>query len=137
MEVLVTAPGARSIRQNADTGQPSGLGSTIAPWSAWPPRAPAPRLHALVNLGDEAAGVVLINVPLPALVGEIASQSHATVGELTTSFLRTRPDYPPVRLRLEPGEGCRIPATGLILDGDATDNAEPVVLLLVTEEAVA
>src|SRR5262249_29663086 len=62
MEVLVTAAGTRSIRVDPATGQPSGLGSTVAPWSPWPAgeQATIPRLHAVVNLGDEATSVVLL-----------------------------------------------------------------------------
>ena len=138
MEALVTAPGARSIRVDSATGAPRGLGPTIAPWSEWPLGASAvPRLRAVVNLGDEALGVVVINLALPDLASELARRAPtdppATVGELVAQFGAKCPDYPPVRLQLGPGEGCRLPTEGLILDGDATDNEEPAVTLLISE----
>jgi hypothetical protein len=138
MEAIVTAAGARSIRRDPDTGEPSGLGSTIAPWSAWPQKgASDPRLYAVVNLGDEPTGVVLINLPPVSMAAELIRCAPdepvpATAGALVERFLRVCPNYPPVRVRLGPGEGCRFPATGLILDGDPTRKAEPDVLLLIS-----
>ena len=139
MEVLVTAPGARSIRADSATGALGGLGPTVAPWSAWPVgESAAPRLRAAVNLGDEGMRVVVINLTLSELAAEFARRAPAdpppaTVGELVARFSATCSDYPPVRLQLGPGEGCRLPTDGLILDGDATDNEEPAVTLLISE----
>jgi hypothetical protein len=140
MEVLMTAAGERSIRVDPGTGRPSGLGSTVAPWAACssPGIAAVPRLHAVVNLGEEPTGVVVINLALSSLATELArcaptEPPPATVGELVARFLRARPDYPPVRLQLGAGEGCRLPACGLILDADATGKEEPSVLLLISE----
>lgn len=140
MEVLVTAPGERSLRVDSATGRPGGLGSTVAPWSAWPVAAGSgPRLRAIINLGDERTGVVLFNLNLSALAAELARRAPtesplATVGELVARFGALGRDYPPVRVQLGAGEGCRFPADGLILDGDATDKEEPAVTLLISEE---
>ena len=139
MEVLVTREGSRSIRIDPATGQPSGLGPTIAPWLSWPvaEQHVVPRLHAIVNLGDEETAVVFINLSPGGMATELSRRSEvarATVGELVASFLKACPDYPPTRLRLAPGEGCRLPTHGLILDGDATGKQEPDVLLLVSED---
>jgi len=49
-------------------------------------------------------------------------------------FLFAFPDYPTVRVRLGPGEGCRLPPGGLILDGDPTGKEEPDMLLLISQE---
>jgi hypothetical protein len=134
MEAVVAAPGARSIRTAPATGEPAGLGPTVAPWAAWPFATPdaAPRLRAVVNLGDGPAALVLFNLALSSLAVEPAP---ATVGELVARVLGAGRDYPPVRLRLDPGEGCLLPRGGLILDGDATGAEEPVVLLLISEGA--
>jgi hypothetical protein len=136
MEVLVTAADARSIRVDPKTGRPSGLGPTVAPWLPWPvgDRPTLPRLHAIVNLADEETGVVFTNLTPRALAAELDRGGRgvpATVGELVAGFLTACPDYPPVRVRLAPGEGCRLPAGELILDGDATGQRDPGVLLLV------
>jgi hypothetical protein len=49
-------------------------------------------------------------------------------------FIRAFPNYPPVRVRLGPGEGCRLPADGLILDGDPSGKAEIDMLLLISDD---
>ena len=98
-------PGGRRVWGRRSRRGPRGRGR----------RCRRPRLWGVVNLGDEDTGVVLVNLPLadagggtrPAVPGRPAP---ATVGELVARFLRAFPDYPPVRLRLGPGEGCRLPA---------------------------
>ena len=63
-----------------------------------------PGLWGTINLGDEPTSVVLLNLPCRQ----------------------------PVRLTLGPGEGCRLPRGGLILDGYSQDKQEPDVLLLIS-----
>jgi hypothetical protein len=72
------------------------------------PLAASP-LWGLINLGEDAASVVVLDAP---------------------SGDRPAPEHPPVRLRLEPGEGARIPA-GLLLGGARAEGDQPEVLLLV------
>src|SRR5262249_9570130 len=101
-----------------------------------------PRLWAVVNLGDEDTRLVLIAVPLQGLAAHLAARHPGqalptTVGDLVGSFLREFPDCPPIRLRLGPGEGFRLPSGGLILDADATDKQDPDVLLLLSEQPLA
>ncbi len=138
MEVVATAAGERSIRRDPDTGRPAGLGPTVAPWAAYPPGADVAvrRLHAVVNLGDEPTGVVLINLSLAGLAAELHPGSKpppgTPVGELVGRFLRGCPEYPPVRVRLGPGEGVGLPPAGLVLDGDPTGKQEPDLLLLIS-----
>jgi hypothetical protein len=81
-ELLVNAPGLCSIPQ---VGRQPGL------WGG-------------INLGDEAASLLLNNLT---------------------------PDYPLVRLRIQPGEGFRLPAGGLLVDWSTLDKQEPDVLLLI------
>jgi hypothetical protein len=140
MEAVVTAAGRCSMRSDRETGAPAGLGSSLAPWAGCaPPEGGAlPRLWAVVNLGDEDTRLILIAVPIQGLAANLAVRHPGqppptTVGELVRSFLREFPDSPPVRLRLGPGEGFRVPSGGLILDADATDKHEPDVLLLISE----
>jgi hypothetical protein len=66
-------------------------------------------LWGLINLGEDAASVVFLNVP----VGDIPAA-----------------DYPPVRLRLAQGEGVRIPA-GMLLGGNGVEQEQPDVSLLI------
>jgi hypothetical protein len=140
MEALVTVAGRCSMRSDRETGAPAGLGSSLAPWAGGAPTEGGvlPRLWAVVNLGDEDTRLILIAVPIQGLAATLASRHPGqppppTVGELVGSFLREFPDCPPVRLRLGPGEGFRLPSGGLILDADATDRHEPDVLLLISE----
>jgi hypothetical protein len=69
----------------------------------------AAALWGLINLGEDAASVVFLNVP----AGEIPAA-----------------DYPPVRLQLGPGEGVRIPA-GMLLGTAGFERDQPDVLLLI------
>jgi len=69
----------------------------------------AAALWGLINLGEDGASVVFLNVP----AGEIPAA-----------------DYPPVRLQLGPGEGVRIPA-GILLSTDGYEWDQPDVLLLI------
>jgi hypothetical protein len=144
MEAVVTAAGRCSMRSDPETGAPAGLGPSLPPWAAWPlPEGVVlPRLWAVVNLGDEDARLILIPHPIQDLAAHLAVRPPgrpppATVGELVGSFLREFPDGPPIRLRLGPGEGFRLPSGGLVLDADATDKQEPDVLLLISEQPPA
>ena len=123
---------------------PAGLGPSLAPWAVGGllKGGVLPRLWAVVNLGDEDTRLVLIAVPIQGLAASLALRRPGqplptTVGELVGWFLREFPDCPPIRLRLGPGEGFRLPSGGLILDGDATDKQEPDVLLLISEQPPA
>jgi hypothetical protein len=55
------------------------------------------------------------------------------VGELADRFLSHLADYPPVRLRIEPGEGYRLPAGGILVDACTLDMEGPAALLLIGE----
>ena len=75
---------------------------------------PAPSLASaalwgLINLGEEAASVVFLNVP---------------AGEMPPG------NYPPVRLQLGPGEGVRVPA-GILIGTAEYVRDQPDVLLLI------
>lgn len=59
------------------------------------------------------------------------------LGDEATSVILTGPDSLPVRLTLESGEGYRLPATDLVVDGTAEDKSEPDVLLLITDPGPA
>jgi hypothetical protein len=129
------------MRSDRETGVPAGLRPSLAPWAmcAMLEGCVLPRLWAVVNLGDEDTRLVLIAVPIQGLSANLASRHPGqplptTVGDLVGWFLREFPDCPPIRLRLGPGEGLRLPSGGLILDGDATDKQEPDVLLLISEQ---
>jgi hypothetical protein len=85
-----------------------------------------------VNLGDEASAVVVVNLPFVAMAKQI-NPAPATIGDVVSQFLRAVPNYPPVRVRLGPGEGVCVPANGVVLDGDPTDRTDPDMLLLISD----
>ena len=144
LEAVVTAAGRCSMRSDPETGAPAGLGPSLAPWAVCPlPEGGVlPRLWAVVNLGDEDTWLVLMGVPIQGLAASLASRHPGqplptTVGELVGAFLSKFPDCAPVRLRLGPGEGFRLPSGGLILDADATDKQDPDILLLISAQSIA
>jgi hypothetical protein len=103
------------------------------------PSGSGPRLWGRINLGDEETSLVLINLPCRQLDVELRRLSpyqpaSATVGELAGQFLRSCADYPPVRLILGPGEGCRLPPDGLILGSYLGGKQEPDVMLFISHE---
>jgi hypothetical protein len=137
-DLVASQPGQRSIRYSAGGTRPEGLAFDLSPQTGWPPgqgRRPA-RLWGGINLGDEAVWLVLVNLTAGQINDRLARGSPglppaATVGELAEGFLIHVPDYPPVRLRVEPGEGYRLPAGGIIVDVCTLDMEGPAALLLV------
>jgi hypothetical protein len=138
-DVVVSNLGQQFVSPGPQTSRPLGLQSSLATQAPWPLAEEQrwPRLWGGINLGDEPTSVVLINLPCHQVAVELHSRfpdqaSPATIGELVGRFLRTCPDYPPVRMLLGPGEGYRLPRGGLILDGYSADKQEPDVLLLIS-----
>lgn len=140
-DAVVNRPGQRSIRCNAKSGRPLGMNCSLYPRTPWPVSevARTPRLWGGINLGDEATSLVLINLTCAQMnsATSLPIQSAATIGELTEQFLRAFPDYPPIRMPLEPGEGFRLPRGGLVVDISAEGKQEADILLLITEHRSA
>jgi hypothetical protein len=121
-ELLLSAPGLRSIHQN---DMPPGLTVSSRLWGG-------------LNLGEESTSLVFINLPPADLLAEMRRhspdpQSPETASEVGHRFLTMCADYPPVRLRLESGDGFRLPVGGLVVDFSTLDGTEPAVLLLIRE----
>jgi hypothetical protein len=134
-DLLVSKPGQRSIHR---PGQPPGLRFSVAGTTSLPLSDEARRLRLWggINLSDEPTSLVFVNLPARGLLAELGRRhpdalSIGTLDELAERFLTLCPDYPPVRLRIEPGEGFRLPAGGLLADGCTLDKNEPDLLLLV------
>ncbi|HKI35116.1 MAG TPA: hypothetical protein VKA46_24885 [Gemmataceae bacterium] len=134
-DLLVSKPGLRSIRRN---GAASGLTFNLAAETPYPleDETGRPRLWGGLNLGDEATSLLFVNLLATDLLAEVRRRqsdlfSPCTHGELAERFLTLCADYPPVRLRIEPGEGFRLPKGGLLVDGCTLDKSAPDVLLLI------
>jgi hypothetical protein len=139
--LVVSKPGQRSAGWGPGANQPEGLRCNLAANAPWRGAEEwiGPRLWGGINLGDEDTSVVLIDRPCRQLDAELRGRfpdgpTPKTVGALVERFLRTYPDYPPVRLLLRSGEGFRLPREGLILDGYPADKQEPDVMLLFFHE---
>ena len=137
-ELVAIQPGQRSIGWNAGDTRPDGLAFDRwprTPWPLSPERRPA-RLWGAINLGNEAISAVLVNLAAQQMHDLLALRfpglpAAATHGELAARFLSHLPDYPPIRLRIEPGEGYRLPAGGVLVDACTLDMEGPAVLLLI------
>lgn len=136
-DLVVSKPGQRSIQWDADADRPIGLTFNLAPWVAWPitEEAHAPRLWGGFNLGDEAVQVLFVNLPAQDLAAELARRRPdepppATLDELARRFMTHCPDYPLVRLRIEPGEGYRVPVGGFLIDACTLDAQGPGLMLM-------
>jgi hypothetical protein len=140
-DVVVSNPGQRFVHWAPDPSRPGAMRGKPAPGAG---RRSAeeqrwPRLWGGINLGDEETSVVLINLPCRQLDAMLRRRypdqpPPATVGDRSGHFLRSCSDYPPVRLMLGPGEGCRLPQGGLILGGCLRGKQDPDVLLLISDE---
>ncbi len=137
-DLVASQPRQRSIGWNANGTRPEGLAFDVSPRAPWPPREerrPA-RLWGGINLGDETVSLVLVNLAArqmhdllnAAIPGLAPAVTH---GELAERFFRQFPEYPPLQLRIEPGEGYRLPAGGIAVDACTLDMEGPAVLLLI------
>lgn len=140
-DVIVTDPAQGFVRWGREPNRPGGFHPSLDPLAPWPSAEAhhGRRLWGAINLGDEATSLVFINLPWARLEMELCRRfpdrtPAATVGELAVRFLRSCPDYPPVRLSLGPGEGCCLPRGGLILVGSLEGKQSPDVLLVSTDE---
>jgi hypothetical protein len=134
-DVLVSTPGLRSLHRSGAT---PGLTFSLAAAAPYPVEDATrwPRLWGGINLGDEFTSLLFVNLPAADLLAELRRRcpdpfAPRTLGELAHQFLTTCTDYPPVRLRIEPGEGFRLPAAAVLIDGCTLDKTEPDVLLLI------
>ena len=141
-DLVASKPGQRSIRWNAGGARPEGLAFDLSPQTAWPlgQKRRQARLWGGINLGDEAVWLVLVNLTAGQIQDQLAQRCAglppaATLGELAERFLTSLPDYPPVRLRVEPGEGYRLPAGGILVDACTLDLEGPAALLLFSDGA--
>jgi hypothetical protein len=130
-DLLVSRPGLSAVGGE-------GLPFNLPVETPLPPREepPRPRTWGGINLGDEPTWLVFVNRPARDLMTELGRSRAdlpppATLGELAERFFNLCPDYPLVRLRIDPGEGFRLPAGGLLVAGCTLDKQEPDVMLLI------
>jgi hypothetical protein len=134
-DLRVSAPGQRSVPWS---GEMAGLAFNLSAETPYPLEEMTHRagLWGGLNLGNEATSLLLINLPPRELMSELdrgssECSSPRTFGELAERFFTLRPDYPAVLLRIQPGEGVRLPVDGLLVDWCTLHKHEPDVVLLV------
>jgi hypothetical protein len=116
--VVVSRPGQPSIRLDATGSGLSGLGFN-SPASARGRDGHAVPI-AVINLGDEAAQIVMLNLAVHALGAYLADegvQVRARDVDVLRAFATRHPDYPLIGVRLDPGEGLWLPTPPPAFDG--------------------
>lgn len=86
------------------------------------------RLH--LNLGREPRHFLYVNLPIDearALAPPGINDTLDRGNIIGNSFMEANPDYPVVRVRVDPGEAYIAPTDYLIHDGDTTDKLLPDV----------
>jgi hypothetical protein len=134
-DLILADAGQRSVFRPGSAG---GLAFNLPETTPLPltDLPPGSGLWGAINLGDGPASLLYVNQPARALLAELArrhprADPPTTFAELAERFLACCPDYPAVRLCVEPGEGFRLPAGGVLVDGDTEEAESPVALLLV------
>lgn len=110
-EAVVTAPDRRTTRDGLDGSVDVRRGGGLI---------------AGVNLGDEPTAVVFLNLPPAAMRAKTPAQDRW----LAKTFLAAHPDYPLVKVRLDPGEGYWLPAAGAVFDHWTLGQNEVGVLIV-------
>lgn len=128
-EVVISPQDHPSTRIDASSEVPrlAGLLSNITVSGLHPAGAPnhavqISRMLAGINLGEEPTSIVLVNLSLPQMAALLALEGseRASIGvpdDVARRFLNRFPEYPLVRLPLNPGEGFWLPAQGIVFDG--------------------
>jgi hypothetical protein len=129
VDVLVSRPGQPSTRWDPASGRPGGLTfGTEAGHSA------SHRVAGVINLGDEPTHRVLLNLT-PSAMADMLERPRPPGStpepDLVGRFFAALPDYPLVRVRLEPGDGLWFADQGLVHDGWTLDKQEVDVALTI------
>jgi len=93
------------------------------------------RMLAGINLGEEPTSIVFVNLSPSQMAERLALEGieRASMGapdDVARRFLNRFPEYPLVRLPLNPGEGFWWPAQGIVFDGYTIDQTSIAVMLL-------
>ncbi|HTF33711.1 MAG TPA: hypothetical protein VK714_08425 [Myxococcota bacterium] len=135
LEVAVNAPDLASTRA-VSSGARQGLAYCDRPAV---PKGRARQALGLVNLGDEAGFVVLLDLPPSTLAARLEAAGESGAGALSADSLVNRyfkvfPRQSLFRLRLEPGEGLWLSPHGVVHDGWTHGKRDLDVVLSVRAE---
>jgi predicted Zn-dependent protease with MMP-like domain len=93
------------------------------------------RNRLCINLGREARYSLFVNLPLMQMFAHLGLRDPEDIYAdfrglaLGHRFMMARPEYPAVRLRIEPGEAYILPTDNLIHDGSTTGTAHPDITM--------
>lgn len=136
-DAIASRPDQPSTRLDSVTGEPAGLGFNIIPSTE---SEPTSRVSGVINLGDEATRVVLLNLTPQAMGALLARQGWADDAavvstELLVRFFAAAPTYPLVGIRLDPGDGLWLPDCGVVYDGDTRGKQDIDIVLTIRYDA--
>jgi hypothetical protein len=129
VDVVVSRPGQPSTRWDAGSDCPAGLALSLAGGAA-----DFDRVDGVINLGDEATHLVLLNLAPPAMAAMLGRRDPGASEpdpDLPGRFFAAFPDYPLIRVRLPAGDGLWLPAAGIVYDTCTLDQREVDVALTV------
>ena len=115
--VAISSAGQPSTRIDTGSAVPrlAGLDFNVALEAA----SPRTRVLGGLNLGDEPASIIFVNLPPVRLA----------VGR---RFLGRSLEYPVVQLALKPGDGFWLPSEGMLFDGYTVDREEIEIMLMMS-----
>jgi hypothetical protein len=131
VDVVVSRPGQPSTRWDAVSGCPGGLAFNLAPGAAR-----VERVDGVINLGDEATHLVLLNLTPAAMADMLGREPGDGPPDpgLLRRFFAACPEYPLIRVRLPAGDGVWLPTPGIVYDTCTLDQREVDVVLTVRAE---
>jgi len=126
-DVVVSRPGQASTRLDEAGGRLAGFAfGSLAPARRAAHSAPV----AAINLGDESARLVVLNLALAALRARRAGPDAAAEAAVLDAFFAEHPAYPLIGVRLDPGEGLWLPTPPPAFDGWTIGKTDVDALLL-------
>ena len=146
-EVTATAPAGLPTTTNADgIAAPSAGPLFPSSRTVFPLSRTAELIAAKspvvggVNLGDERTTLLFLNLHRSRMAELLNGKRHGsqavgvTAGDLVDLFLAHFPDYPLVRLVLDPGEGVWLPDANVIYDDDCSGKQDLDVWLILKDQ---
>lgn len=136
-DLVVHRPGLRSTAHNPDRDVFMGLHVDSHQRLPFGERWAAMTLCA-VNVGFTHRYLNLVNLSVPSLVGLLEESGHDVPGEsandLRDAFFATFPDYPIIRVRLQPGQAYLCNTQNTVHDGATNDDGLPDLSFLTLNE---
>jgi hypothetical protein len=136
-DLVAHRPGLRSTAHNPESGAFMGLHVDSHQRLPFGDRWAAMTLCA-VNVGFTHRDLNLVNLAVPSMVEMLEESGHAVSGEsandLRDAFFAAFPDYPVLRVRLQPGQAYLCNTQNTVHDGATNDEGLPDLSFLTLNE---